>query len=483
MEAAGTRTSDVVLLGHSGAGGAREHAGMLTNVGRAPGRPSHYFTWFTPALGLLLAGYLFFSKSFAYVHVPGTPLFIGEAVLGLGLVEAVRIPSPWRYLLRTAPVLRLVGVFVLVCAVRFAFDFSVYRLDAVRDSSIWYYAAFSFLTAAAAVSDPSFVPRLVGWYGRALPAFLVWAPIAVVLAQVSALSDVHVLGTSAAINSFKPGDMAVQIAAGIGFLAVGADRVAGKHRTTRSTVVLSVIGLVGLLVCGSQTRGGLVAGVSTLLICVAVLPVGRRGRLALPVLSAMVAIVLVVLVFNLQVHVRGRDVSVHTVAANVVSIAHQDKNQELAGTVRWRQELWTRMRDDMLSSGAWRTGLGFGPALGARYGVNGGPGEPPLRNVHNSHLGVFARVGVVGLAVWALIWLTWGLQTAVRVRRWPGGVVDPACALAAWTLAAVTGLLVNAYFDPSLEGPQADIWLFVLLGLGAALTRRRPPVPATEHRR
>ena len=132
---------------------------MLTNVGPGPGRPSHYFTWFTPALGLLLAGYLFFSKSFAYVHIPGTPLFIGEAVLGIGLVEAARMPSPWRYLLRTAPALRVVGVFVLVCAVRFTVDFPVYRLDAVRDSSIWYYAAFSFLTAAAVVSEPSFVPR------------------------------------------------------------------------------------------------------------------------------------------------------------------------------------------------------------------------------------------------------------------------------------------------------------------------------------
>jgi MYXO-CTERM domain-containing protein len=478
MDAAGARTSDTALLEHSGARRVRGHTGRVTN------RP-RYFIWFTPALGLLLGGYLFFSKSFAYVHLPGTPLFIGEGVLCLGLVEAARIPSPWRYLLRTASVLRLVGVFVLLCAVRFAFDVPTYRLDAVRDSSIWYYAAFSFLTAAAVVSEPSFVPRLVGWYGRALPAFLVWAPIAVVLSQVNALSDVRVPGTSAAINSFKPGDIAVQIAAGIGFLALGVDRATGRHRTTRATVVLSVIGLMGLLVCGSQTRGGLVAGVSTLVICVAVLPAARRGRLALPVLSAMVAVVLVVLVFDLQVHVRGRDVSVQTVAANVVSIVQRDKDPELAGTVEWRQELWNRMRNDMLASGAWRTGLGFGPALGARYGVNGGPGEPPLRNVHNSHLGVFARVGAVGLTVWVLIWLTWGLQTVVRVRRWPGGVRDPECAVAAWTLAAVTGYLVNAYFDPSLEGPQADIWLFVLLGLGAALTRRRSPVPAsaTEHRR
>ena len=73
--------------------------------GRRGGYRPRYFIWFTPALGLLLAGYLFFSKTFAYVHLPGTPVFIGEVVMFIGLVEAVRIPSPWRHLLRTAPVL------------------------------------------------------------------------------------------------------------------------------------------------------------------------------------------------------------------------------------------------------------------------------------------------------------------------------------------------------------------------------------------
>ena len=42
---------------------------------RAVGAPTplprpRYFVWFTPALGFLLGGYLFFSKSFAYLHIP-----------------------------------------------------------------------------------------------------------------------------------------------------------------------------------------------------------------------------------------------------------------------------------------------------------------------------------------------------------------------------------------------------------------------------
>jgi O-antigen/teichoic acid export membrane protein len=132
----------------------------------------------------------------------------------------------------------------------------------------------------------------------------------------------------------------------------------------------------------------------------------------------------------------------------------------------------------MLTSGAWRTGLGFGPVLGERYGVSD-PSDPrPLRNVHNSHLTVFARTGAVGLGVWALLWLVWCLHLHRWIRRRPGGVRDPAGAIAGWVLAGAVGLLVNAYFDPSLEGPQACVWLYALLGMGAAKTRR-PWVPST----
>ena len=63
-------------------------------AGRFPSpRPRpRYFVWFTPALALLLGGYLFFNKSFAYLHMPGTPVFVGEIVLGIGIVEVLQRP-------------------------------------------------------------------------------------------------------------------------------------------------------------------------------------------------------------------------------------------------------------------------------------------------------------------------------------------------------------------------------------------------------
>jgi O-antigen/teichoic acid export membrane protein len=432
--------------------------------------------WFTPALGLLLGGYLFFSKSFAYLHVPGTPVFVGEIVLGIGIFEVLGIPSPWRHLLTRAPVLKVVLAFLGVSCVRLFFDYPGYGLDALRDASIGYYGAFALLAAAAAVCEPTFVPRLLGWYRRVLPAFLVWAPFAIVLSDVDALSGIVVPGTTTGVNSFKVGDFGVQIATAVAFLWLdGPWRRGERTRSPSRTIALSIVGLVGLFVCLTQSRGGFLGGAATLLVVALYLPSGKRRRLVLPLVGALAAITLLVSLLNVRLPVSGREVSLRQVSANITSIVERKKSEQLSGTVEWREQLWHRIRDDMLSSGAWRTGLGFGVVLGERYGVSD-PSDPrPLRNAHNSHLTIFARMGAAGLGVWALLWLVWSFCLVRWIRRRPGGVRDPDAAIAVWLLAGALGHLVNAYFDPSLEGPQACIWLYVLVGIGAALTRSRRP--------
>jgi hypothetical protein len=36
-------------------------------------------------------------------------------------------------------------------------------------------------------------------------------------------------------------------------------------------------------------------------------------------------------------------------------------------------------------------------------------------------------------------------------------------------MVGVTAILVNAYLDPTLEGPQVAIWLWTLVGLGLGI--------------
>lgn len=447
-----------------------------------PPRP-RYFRWFTPALALLLGGYLFFDKSFAYLHVPGTPVFVGEIVLGIGFFEALRLPSPWYHLLRSSPILKLLLVFMGLCALRLGADLPRYRLDAVRDSSIWYYGIFAFLVAAAAVCEPTFVPRLVRWYRRVLPWYFAWAPVAVALTEVDALASVYVPGTSTPINSFRYTDIAVHVGMGLAFLWLGLDRLVGARPDRSRESLVSVLGLVALLAVGSQSRGGFLAAVATLAIVAAFLPSGHRRRIALSGTVGLLAALALVLALDLRIEGERRDVSVQQVAANLSSLAGEESSEDLTGTVEWRQGFWGQVLDDLLSSRAWLTGLGFGEILPERYEVDVGntnneTSAQPLRNVHNSHLTLLARIGFPGFALWLLLWVVWSVHVLGWVRRRPGGVRDPATAMVIWLLASVPGFLIGAYFDPSLEGPHVAIWFFTLVGLGVAATRVRRPVAA-----
>jgi hypothetical protein len=450
--------------------------GRVASVRPSPRARPRHFVWFTPALGLLLCGYLFFSKSFAYIHIPGTPLFVGEVVLGIGIVEVLQVRSPWRRLLATAPVLKVLAAFMAVCCVRLVRDLPVYQLDAIRDSSIWYYGIFAFLVAAAALREPTFVPRLLRWYRQVLPWYFLWAPFAIVLAQVDGLAGISVPGTDTPINSFRFNDIAVHLGLGLAFLWLGVDRLIERERRPVRDAWLSVLGVLALLVAASQSRGGFLAALGTAAVAFAYLPAGRRRRLVFSVTAGLLAVLLVVWTLDLRLEGERRDVSLQQLTANLASIAGSTDNEELSGTVQWREGFWQQVLNDLLSSQAWLNGIGFGPILPERYEVdvgntNNDPNVQPLRSVHNSHLTILARVGFPGFGLWVLLWLTLGVQLIRWIRRRPGGVRDPSAALGVWYLASVVGFLIGAYFDPSLEGPHAGIWLFALVGLGAAHSR------------
>ena len=95
------------------------------------------FKWFMILLVPLLGGYLFFGRPFAYLHIPGTPVFIGEIVLVVGLIEAVPYIKAIRVVVRQHLPLQLLLAFMAVGALRMLWDLPEYGLDAVRDSAPW----------------------------------------------------------------------------------------------------------------------------------------------------------------------------------------------------------------------------------------------------------------------------------------------------------------------------------------------------------
>ena len=141
------------------------------------------------------------------------------------------------------------------------------------------------------------------------------------------------------------------------------------------------------------------------------------------------------------------------------------------------------MLADTIRTGQLENGWGFGPNLGSDYLPKYFDNQD-LRNPHNSHLTVVARLGLVGLGLWILLWgasffnCSAGLDTRharrLLARDRPGR-------LALLAAVGATGMLVNAYFDPTLETPMVATWLWALFGFGVIAVSGRHLASTAEH--
>jgi hypothetical protein len=441
---------------------------------RPPARP---FRWFTLLFGLLLVGYMFFSKSFAYLtRIPGTPVFAGEVVLAVGLIEAVRARSVIRLLLKASPSLRVLLALMAFTGIRLLWDLPTYGMDAIRDYSIFYYGSIAFLVAAAAMSDQSFIPRLLRWYRRILPWFLLWVPIAIFLARHQALATTYIPGSTTPINTFKGSDLVIMTTMALVFLWLGLDHITERRLTRRLDDLLTVLGVFALLVLISQSRVALLVILAVFGTMLWFLPNSRRRRFVLATVGSIVIVLVPVLLLNLQLQLGGRHLSLQQVKDNVASIFSRNAQSDeaetgLQGTVKWRQELFGTILDNSLSSDRILTGRGFGPILSYDY-LRQPPAPdapPPLRSAHNSHLTVLARTGLPCFGLWVLLWVMWFRHMSRVARPARHGVRNPA-SLAVWLLTGVVGLLVVSFDDPTLETPQGAIWLWTMVGLAIAHT-------------
>lgn len=449
--------------------------------------------WFGVALAAVLAGYLFFGRPFAYVGVPPLSLFVGEAVLLLGVAVGLRYGRTVVPRLLGRPGIEVLAVLAALAAIRLVIDLPDHGVLALRDAALVLYGVLAALVVAVLVARPQLLLWLLAWYRRLLPVFLVWAPVAVVANRLAGDAAPTMPGTDVGMLAFKPGDLAVHTAVGLAFLWLvdtpapsprlrrSASPVRSTEPARRRRHQLTAVGVVGLLVAASQNRGGLLAA-GVVLVLVLAASGARRALLGAVATTVAVTLALAV-VADVRIDTPGREVSAAQLVANVAGLVGDSSggsSEGLEGTVDWRLAYWSQVTGDALANehGAW--GAGFGPNLADRYGyqVVGEEAQSRLRNVHNSHLTLLARLGLVAAVLWVLFWALW-LTALWAAGRDEAGV--PSGRLASWVVAAVAGILVNAVFDPVLEGPQVALWLWTLVGVGCALYQ--PEVRAAlDHR-
>jgi hypothetical protein len=429
--------------------------------------------WLAVSLPPVLVGYALFDRAFAYIHLPGTPIFAGEVIILLCLLAALVGTGIVGLGIKHIAVTKLIIVLALWGAIGTVPYLTKYGTFAIRDAALWYYSLLAIPVAALVLTDPDIVRRWVSGARRLVPWFLLFCPFAVQLSNATASRGPFVPGSSISVWDHKIGNTAVLATMALAFVWL----VPG-FSPRRRTVLVGLATFV-ILMISTQNRGGLLAAaMGLLLVCFF-----SRRRLRLVGVMFATLMLLGVLAWASNIHLQGaqgRGISVSQLIANIQSINGNDANAggNLQGNVQFREQLWSQVFALAENNHALLTGLGFGRNIAADLGF-APEAAGFLRSPHNSHLDILARMGMIGAALWSTLWITWYavvLRARLRMKaigRYFEAAVIEVC------IVGVTGLLVNAYFNPTLESPQVAIWLWTIVGLSvglAALSRPNPPV-------
>ncbi|TCN43194.1 O-antigen ligase-like membrane protein [Kribbella orskensis] len=441
-----------------------------TRAGELLGAPSsgRLFVLYGRLLGPLLGGYLLFDRAFAYLHLPGSPLFVGEMVLGVGAVAAVVATRYLQAPIRDEPILALLGAFVLWGLVRMLSGLGTYHLDAVRDAALWYYCVFAFLVVAALARSPELLDHLVAQLTRLTPWLLLWLPLGLILAPLSKSAPTVPFST-VSVLSHKSGSAAIAA-----MLVLGCLWLLPDTRTARSRAGWSLMALLVIALAATQNRGGLLGVVAGATVGLAFLH--NRAALAARAILIVVVGLGMASLLSLKIPmagVQGREFSASQLVANVVSLGGKESPGNLGGTVQGRQELWSRILDKQIADGRLVHGSGFGQNLATEVGVYD-EGKESLRSPHNSHLHIVARMGLVGISLWIALWIGWYWRLVAGCRRLARQGMVFRRQVAVLSLMVATAVLVSCFFDPQLEGPQVAALLWTAFGIGVAVTTRRP---------
>lgn len=422
---------------------------------------------FLGILAFVLAGYAFLGRGFAYLGVP--PLFIGEMLLGVAVLALAVNVRRWRLNLMTFLLLLFMAWGVLSTIPYL----TIHGIDALRDAVLWGYAIFAF--AVAWTIQRQHFETMTRWYGKLLPVFIVWTPLALI--AFMAIDGIPAApGSDVPLLYPKGGDIAVHLTGAAAFLLLGlwARR---SEIGSLAEFLLWPAWFAGLALAGSLNRGGLISAAVGVTITLLL----RPTRSVVTAIIAATLLLCSVILINPTVDLgTQRQVSLEQIASNMKSVIWDTGDNDLSGTREWRLRWWGDIVDYTVHGPYFWTGKGFGVNLADVDGYQV-MDDGSLRSPHNSHMSVLARMGVPGMVVWVALQVTFGVMlvsSMLRARRrhntfW--------LQINIWLLVYWLAMLVNSSFDVYLEGPQAGIWFWTIFGLGLAAYRIQHDEASTQN--
>jgi O-Antigen ligase len=404
----------------------------------------------------VLLGYAMVGKGFAYLGI--APVYIGEIAFLTGIAIFWRTRC-FAGVLTTLPALLLAATMAWVLLRTLPF-IDAYGIDALRDSVIVMYGGFAFIVTALLLEDGRRVNKIVHYYGVFVNIYVPAIPFIFIAGRYMGESFPKIPGTEVPLLQLHPTDLAVHLAGATVFALVGLRKV------TRLWLVFL---LAGLVMVGAVARGPMLAEV--LPITAATLLLGKWRQLALTFLAGLVVFSLayaVEPVFFDYVEARSSDersISTRQLVENVLSITGQG-GEQTEGTKEWRLQWWDMIVGNTIFGPNFWTGRGFGLNIADADGFRTEHNQAPLRSPHNVQMTMLARAGVPGVTLWLGAVLSWlgmmmhAMRTALRCGQteWAGLFLFLGC--------YVGSIIINASFDPVLEGPMQGVWFWSLIGFG-----------------
>ena len=452
---------------------SREPCGavLADAAGRVRGASGRVLVLYGRLLAPLLGGYLLLDRAFAYIHLPGTPAYVGELVLTVGAVGVLSATGYLRIPVRDEPVLALLAAWFLWGLFRLPPGIRTYGIvTALRDFALCYYCLFAFCTVAALARAPDLLDRWLAQLARFAPWLLVWLPFALVLPfHLHHLPSLPFTG-GVSILSLKPGNAAIAALLALGLMWLFPDT-----RSAQSRALLSIVALLVMVLSATQNRGGLLGATAGAAVGLAFFPSRQRLRLIVRGIAVTVIGLFVAVQLNLSIPTasnQGRAFTASQFISNIVSI--KANASSATGTAAARDLLWGLIYKQQVADGRLIDGYGFGvnlPYLVNDTQVTGG--ADPLRSPHNSHDDILARLGLIGISFWIALWLGWYWRMIAGCRRLARSGMHTRRQVGVLCVMMVTAYLVSSFFDPQLEGAQVAALMWTATGIGVAVTSFR----------
>ena len=413
-------------------------------------------------LPIILMGYMFAGKGFAYVGV--YPVFVSEVTLALGCFVVVAMillaksgPQLWVFTRLSALILVF---FMLWGAFRTLPYLGEYGVEALRDGVIWGYAIFAFCVAMLVPADSA--RQIFGAYKRILPFWLLWLVVVSIASRYIAIPTWP--DSTVRVIMLKGGDMGVHYAGAAAFLLLRLDRYYGKRFSQSSMWLMWMLwGLGWVFISGN--RGGLLSALLGVAVVLMLRP-SRSGWIrpaALITLLLAGLVMLEVLGIQLSPSDSRRQLSASQVVTGFTSVVGGPSRGDQDATVQWRLNWWQTIVDYTINGEYFWDGKGYGINIalddGFRTIRNTNEDGAITRHPHNITMNILARSGVPGLLLWLLFLAVFGgrLLLAALSRGERGDH-------ALWLLAYWMAFLFNAQVDVFLEGPMGGVWFWSLTG-------------------